>query len=627
MTDYSLWEVILNGNKVLKRKIGEVKQEYEPTTGEEKYDRRNEIKARGTLLMALPNKDQLKFHSYKDVKLLMEAIEKRYGGNKESKKLQKLISQLEIQGETISQEDMNLKLLRSLLFEWKTHALIWRNKVEIETISLDDFTNSNSSTNKADNTAYEVSTAHTQSSPTSGDNLSDVRLDYNGKMGHETIRSARRIHQEDRQAVGCKWKVLPVQDSELDLGDNVFSENKEMEKPKRRADELKLTLEKFQNSSKSLNNLLESQVSDKFKTGLGYNVATAASPAVESFVNSSKMLENQEYNSENMDVTTVITPSDFEKDMTNHESAGVKNNGDAVEPKIGNPHQKEYKKKEVIDSGYSRHMTGNKCYLTEYEDYDGGFVSFGDGKGRISSKGTKDNIVAGQVQKEKEPEQEYILIPLCTTDPLISQGPKDSKEDTGMKPTKMSSMGELTLFLRLQVQQKEDGIFISQDKYVADILKKFDFCHYKDNKHSNRDSIRLVKDEGNMNLFQVTPKTSIFHAVEGFLDTMESFGQEIHTGGCPMFGRRLISWKCKKQTIVANSTTEAEYVAAANCCVFHSKTKHIEIRHHFIRDSYEKKLIQVIKIHTDHNVADILTKAFDVSKFNFLIASIGLLNL
>ncbi|GJT26813.1 hypothetical protein Tco_0907088, partial [Tanacetum coccineum] len=45
---------------------------------------------------------------------------------------------------------------------------------------------------------------------------------------------------------------------------------------------------------------------------------------------------------------------------------------------IGNPQQKEYKEKGVIDSGCSRHMTGNKCYLTEYEDYDGGFVSFGD---------------------------------------------------------------------------------------------------------------------------------------------------------------------------------------------------------------------------------------------------------
>ncbi|GJU09657.1 putative ribonuclease H-like domain-containing protein [Tanacetum coccineum] len=65
-------------------------------------------------------------------------------------------------------------------------------------------------------------------------------------------------------------------------------------------------------------------------------------------------------------------------------------------------------------------------------------------------------------------------------------------------------------------------------------------------------------------------------------------------------------------------STTREYVAAANCCgqnpVSHSKTKHIEIRYHFIRDSYEKKLIQVIKIHTDKNIADLLTKAFDVSR-------------
>ncbi|GJW51085.1 putative ribonuclease H-like domain-containing protein [Tanacetum coccineum] len=67
-----------------------------------------------------------------------------------------------------------------------------------------------------------------------------------------------------------------------------------------------------------------------------------------------------------------------------------------------------------------------------------------------------------------------------------------------------------------------------------------------------------------------------------------------------------------------STTREAEYVVAANCCgqnpVFHSKTKHIEIRHHFIRDAYEKKLIQVLKIHTDDNMADLLTKAFDVSR-------------
>nr|GFC88820.1 hypothetical protein [Tanacetum cinerariifolium] len=113
MTDYSLWEVIKNGNKVLKKTVGIVKQIYEPTFVEENLDMKNEMKPRGTLLMEIPNKDQLKFHLYQDTKFLMEAIEKR---------LQKLIRQLETQGEVIEQEDINLKLLRSLPSEWKTHV-------------------------------------------------------------------------------------------------------------------------------------------------------------------------------------------------------------------------------------------------------------------------------------------------------------------------------------------------------------------------------------------------------------------------------------------------------------------------------------------------------------------------
>ncbi|GKD48691.1 hypothetical protein Tco_1277667 [Tanacetum coccineum] len=129
------------------------------------------------------------------------------------------------------------------------------------------------------------------------------------------------------------------------------------------------------------------------------------------------------------------------------------------------------------------------------------------------------------------------------------------------------------------------------------------------------------------------------------------------TGGCQFLGNRLISWQCKKQTVVATSTTEAEYVAAASCCgqvlwiqnqlldygynfmntmihidnnsticiienpVQHSKTKHIEIRHHFIRDCNAKKLIQMVKIDTEHNVADLLTKGFDAGRFQYLVSS------
>ncbi|GKB54789.1 putative ribonuclease H-like domain-containing protein [Tanacetum coccineum] len=246
------------------------------------------------------------------------------------------------------------------------------------------------------------------------------------------------------------------------------------------------------------------------------------------------------------------------------------------------------------------------------------------------------------------------------------------------KKFQMSSMRELTFFLGLQVKQKDDGIFISQDKYVADILKKFDFSSVKTASTPLETNKALIKDEElRMWMFQVTPKTLHLHSVKRifrYLKGQPKFGLWYHmdspfdleafsdsdyartsldrksiTGGCQFIGKRLISLQCKKQTIVANLTTKAEDVTAANyreqvlwiqnqmldygfnfmktkiyidnestiCImknpVFHSKTKHIEIRHHYIRDCYENKLIQVIKIYTDHNVADLLTKAFDVS--------------
>nr|GFA73453.1 ribonuclease H-like domain-containing protein [Tanacetum cinerariifolium] len=92
MADYSLWEVILNGDSpVPTRLVKGVAQPITPTTVEQKLARKNELKTRGTLLMALPDKHQLKFNSHKDAKSLMEAIEKRFGGNTETKKVQKTL--------------------------------------------------------------------------------------------------------------------------------------------------------------------------------------------------------------------------------------------------------------------------------------------------------------------------------------------------------------------------------------------------------------------------------------------------------------------------------------------------------------------------------------------------------
>nr|GEW23733.1 copia protein [Tanacetum cinerariifolium] len=149
------------------RVIEGVIQPVAPAAAEQRLARKNELKDRGNLLMALPDKHQLKYNIHKDAKTLMEVIEKRFGRNKETKKvkktllkqqsekftcscsesldqihdrLQKLIS--EILEESLSQEDINLKFLRSLPIEWRTHTLIWRNKTDLEDQSLDDLFNS-----------------------------------------------------------------------------------------------------------------------------------------------------------------------------------------------------------------------------------------------------------------------------------------------------------------------------------------------------------------------------------------------------------------------------------------------------------------------------------------------------
>nr|GEV80139.1 hypothetical protein [Tanacetum cinerariifolium] len=119
-TYYCLYNLKLLDNAADSRlRLLEESAHVAPTTSEQRLARKNELKARRTLLMALLDKHQLKFNVHKDAKTLMEAIEKRFSGNKETK-----------------------KFLRSLPTEWRTYTLIWRNTTYLEDQSLDDLFNS-----------------------------------------------------------------------------------------------------------------------------------------------------------------------------------------------------------------------------------------------------------------------------------------------------------------------------------------------------------------------------------------------------------------------------------------------------------------------------------------------------
>nr|GEW27790.1 hypothetical protein [Tanacetum cinerariifolium] len=177
----------------------------------------------------------------------------------------------------------------------------------------------------------------------------------------------------------------------------------------------------------------------------------------------------------------------------------------------------------------------------------------------------------------------------------------------------MSAMGELNFFLGLQVLQKKDDIFLSQDKYVGDILKKFGYSDVR--------IFRYLKGHPKLGLRY--PKESPFDLV-AYLDS--DYGgvtqdRKSTTEGCQFLGRRLISWQCKKQTIMDTSTTKAEYVAAASGCgqVLWIQNQLLDYGHHFIRDCFENKLISVDHIHTDDNVADLLTKPFDAGRFQYAL--------
>nr|GEY23306.1 hypothetical protein [Tanacetum cinerariifolium] len=247
--------LIKNGNKVSKKTVGTVKQIYEPTSLEEKLDMKNGTKARGTLLMTLPNKDQLKFHSFQDAKFLMEAIEKRYGGNKESKKVHRTLS------------SNNMRTLQHQAQKLWIKLLIGLQSVE-----------------------------------------------------------ERLVHYKKNEAVF--EEKINILNLEVRLRDNALVEyTKKLEKVEKERDELKLTLEKYQNSSKSLNTLLESQENVKTRSDKGYHVVPP--PYTGNYIppKPDLMFIDEQIESESVDVVSNVSSSAVKTVESKVKSVDVKIKG------------------------------------------------------------------------------------------------------------------------------------------------------------------------------------------------------------------------------------------------------------------------------------------------------------
>ena len=274
----------------------------------------------------------------------------------------------------------------------------------------------------------------------------------------------------------------------------------------------------------------------------------------------------------------------------------------------------------------------------------------------------------------------------------------------------MSMLGELNYFLGLQIKQMKNGIFVSQGKYIKDMLKKFNLEDAKQistpmGTNGNLDSdasgnmvdqklyrsmigsllyvtasrpdvmfsvclcarfqsspreshltatkriLRYLKSTPNVGLWY--PKGSNFELI-GYSDS-DYAGCKVDrrstSGTCQFLGRSLVFWSSKKQNSVALSTAEAEYISAGSCCaqllwmkatlsdygikyknvplfcdnesaikmtqnpVQHTRTKHIDVRHHFIRDHQQKGDISIQGIGTEDQLADIFTKPLDEKRF------------
>ena len=284
----------------------------------------------------------------------------------------------------------------------------------------------------------------------------------------------------------------------------------------------------------------------------------------------------------------------------------------------------------------------------------------------------------------------------------------------------MSLMGELTYFLGLHIKQCTEGIYLSQGKYICELLNKYNLKDSRSVSTPMATGVQICKDENGKSVdstkyrgmigsllyltasrpdimfavcvcarYQADPKEShlllvkrIFRYLRGTseLSLFYPRGQDFKlsgycdadysgslddgkstSGSCQFLGSSLVSWSSKKQNCVALSTSESEYIAAAMCCaqilwmkttlldfseldsctsilcdntsainlsenpVLHSRSKHIDVRYHFLRDHVSKGNIKLEYVITENQLADIFTKPLSSERFQNLRLRLGMI--
>nr|GEW27368.1 copia protein [Tanacetum cinerariifolium] len=435
--DYALWDVIENGNscdpvpRITANADGTSTSIISgPVIAKEKARKKNNVKARSMLLMALPNEHLLLFSQYKDAKTLFKAIQARFVGNDATKKHKTLLKQMYENFNAPSTESLD-SIFNRLQKIVSQLAILEVKRIVVSSSSSGSpnmaFLSSPDNTNEDDTASIQVSAASTPvstvSSPNNTDNLSDAIVyaflanqPNRYQLVHEDLE---QIHEDDLEEMELKWQLallsMRARRYFQRTGKKITINGSDTVGPR--------------NQESSRKTMIVEDTSSKAMLAIdGAGFDWSYMPDDEVPTNRLLWLSQTQ---RNFALTVVLTKFGIVPFSTARQIPYG-----AVAP--GDP-QAALRDTGIFDSGCLQHMRGNKSFLSDYQEYDGGFVAFAGSSKGGKITGLKIHSDAGQEGKEKVSDQEYILLPVLNSSLDVPSSNEEvlssPKDDAGKKST------------------------------------------------------------------------------------------------------------------------------------------------------------------------------------------------